>query len=188
MKILSGVVMVSVALAAGCGSRDDTVQTPSGQAPTAQAPAPAGGAQAGGGAAGGAQAAGRGGGAAGATVTIEQHEAAMKQIAQANGALQKAIKSNELAGAATQAQALAGHFATVEQFWSQRNKADAVKLAQTARQGATDAAAAAKAGDQMKAQTAAASAGATCKQCHSVYREGDAQTGFRIAASAGITQ
>ncbi len=179
MRILSGAVIVSVALVAGCSGRDDTVQTPSGQAPAAQAPAPAGGA------AGGAQAAGA---AAGASVTIAQHEATMKQIAQTNGALQKSIKSNDLPGAADQAQTLAGHFATVEQFWSQRNKPDAVKLAQTGRQGATDAAAAAKAGDQMKAQMAAGNVGGTCTPCHGTYREGDAQTGFRIAASAGITQ
>ena len=121
-------------------------------------------------------------------VTIEQHEAAMKQIQQANGALQKLVKANDLMGAATQAETLATQFTTVEQFWTQRAKPDAVKFAQTARQGAMDAAAAAKAGDQMKAQMAAGNVGGMCKQCHGMYREGDAQTGFRIAASAGITQ
>jgi cytochrome c556 len=207
MRILSGAVIVAVGLTMGCGNRDDNVQTPPAQAPAAQAPPPAaapaappagraggaaaGGAQAGGraggAAAGGAQAAGRAGGAGG-NVTIEQHEAAMKQIAQANGGLQKLVKANDLMGAATQAETLATQFTTVEQFWSQRNKPDAVKLAQTARQGAMDAAAAAKAGDQMKAQMAAGNVGGACKQCHGTYREGDAQTGFRIAASAGITQ
>ena len=112
----------------------------------------------------------------------------MKQIAQANGGLQKAIKSNDLPGAVTLAETLSTQFATVEQFWTQRNKPDAVKLAQTARQGATDTVAAAKAGDQMKAQMAAGNLGGTCKQCHGTYREGDAATGYRIAASAGITQ
>ena len=120
------------------------------------------------------------------TVTVEQHEAAMKQIAQANGALGKAIKSNTLADAATQAETLATQFALVERFWAQHKKDDAVKLAQTARQGATDTAAAAKAGDQMKAQMAAGNIGGTCKQCHGTYREGNPQEGFRIAASAGI--
>ena len=196
MRILSGAVIVAVGLTIGCGGRDDNVQTPTAQAPAppaAPAPAappaaPAGG-RAGGAAAGGAQAAGRaGGGGAGANVTIEQHEAAMKQITQANGALQKALKMPDLATAATQAETLATQFATVERFWTQRNKPDAMKLAQTARQGATEAAAAAKAGDAMKAQMAAGTTGQTCKQCHSVYREGDATTGFRIAASAGITQ
>jgi hypothetical protein len=163
------------------------VQTPPAQAPTAQAPAtpapPPAAPAAGGGAA---QAAG-GSGRGGANVTIEQHEAAMKQIAQSNQAMQKAIKSNDLPAAATQAGTLETQFALVERFWTQRAKADAAKLAMTARQGATDAAAAAKAGDQMKAQMAAGVTGGTCKQCHSVYREGDAQSGYRIAASAGIT-
>lgn len=125
-------------------------------------------------------------GQAQAPVTIEQHEAAMKQIAQANGAMQKAIKSNTLADAATQAETLAAQFAIVERFWTQHKKDDAVKLAQTGRQGAMDAAAAAKAGDQMKAQMAAGNVGGTCKQCHGTYREGDAQTGFRIISDAGI--
>ena len=195
MRILLGAVIVALGLTIGCGSRDDNVQTPPAQAPTAQAPAPAPppaaapapAGRAGGGAAGGAQAAG-GGGRGGANVTIEQHEAAMKQITQANGALQKLIKANDLMGAAMQAETLAAQFTTVEQFWTQRAKPDAVKLAQTARQGAMEAAAAAKAGDQMKAQMAAGNTGGTCKQCHGMYREGDAQTGFRIAASAGITQ
>jgi cytochrome c556 len=195
MRILSGAVIVAVGLTMGCGNRDDNVQTPPAQAPTAQAPAPAAppagqaGGRAGGAAAGGAQAAGRAGGAGGgATVSIEQHEAAMKQIAQANGALQKLIKANDLMGATAQAQTLETQFTLVEQFWSQRKKPDAAMLAQTARQGAMDTAAAAKAGDQMKAQMAAGNIGGTCKQCHGTYREGDAQTGFRIAASAGITQ
>jgi len=121
-------------------------------------------------------------------VSIEQHEAAMKQIGQANGALGKLIKGNDLMAATEQAETLATQFATVEQFWTQRNKPDAVKLAQQARQGARDTVAAAKAGDQMKAQMSAGNIGGTCKQCHGMYREGDAQTGFRIAASAGITQ
>jgi hypothetical protein len=34
----------------------------------------------------------------------------------------------------------------------------------------------------MKAAMAAANVGGTCKQCHGLYREGDAQTGFRIKA------
>jgi cytochrome c556 len=119
-------------------------------------------------------------------LTTEQHAATMKQIQQANGALQKLIKSNDLMGAATEAQNLSTLFATVEQFYTQRNKPDAIKLAQTGRQGAADAAAAAKAGDQTKAGMAAATAGGVCKQCHSVYREGDAQTGYKFKADSGI--
>ena len=83
----------------------------------------------------------------------------MKQIAASNGALGKMIKSNDLMGAATEAQNLSTLFATIERFYTQRNKPDAVKLAQTARTGANDVMAAAKAGDQMKAQTAAGTVG-----------------------------
>jgi cytochrome c556 len=112
----------------------------------------------------------------------------MKQIAQANGGLQKALKSSDLPGATTQAETLAAQFAIVESFWTQRAKPDAVKLAQTARQGAVDTVAAIKAGDAAKAQMTAGNIGGTCKQCHGTYREGDATAGYRIAASAGITQ
>ena len=70
----------------------------------------------------------------------------------------------------------------MERFFTQYNKADAVTLAQTGRTGATDVAAAAAAGDQMKAMMAAGNLGGTCKQCHGLYREGDATAGYRIKA------
>jgi cytochrome c556 len=111
----------------------------------------------------------------------------MKQIAASNASLGKLIKSNDLMGAATEAQNLGNLFATVERFYTQRNKPDAVKIAQQARAGANDAAAAAKAGDQMKAQTAAGAAGQTCKQCHSMYREGGGAEPYRFNAASGIT-
>jgi hypothetical protein len=191
MRILSGAVFVfASALAVGCGGRDD-VQTPPAQAPTAQAPAPAPAAPPAapaGRAGGAAPAQAAGGGRGGANVTIAAHEAAMKQIATANGGLQKALKSSDMPGATTQAETLAAQFAIVENFWTQRAKPDAVKLAQTARQGAADTLAAIKAGDSAKALMAAGNIGGTCKQCHGTYREGDATAGYRIAASAGITQ
>jgi cytochrome c556 len=121
-----------------------------------------------------------------APVTIEQHEAAMKQIAQANGAMQKLIKANDLAAAGKEAQTLVTQFTLVERFWTQNKKDDAIKLAMTARTGATDVVAATAAGDQMKAQMAAQNLGGTCKQCHGTYREGDPQTGYRIKADAGV--
>ena len=57
-----------------------------------------------------------------------------------------------------------------------------MKLAAQAKQGFADAAAAAGKGDLMAAQMAAGSAAQTCNQCHSVYREGDAQTGYKFKA------
>jgi cytochrome c556 len=121
-----------------------------------------------------------------ASVSVEQHEAAMKQIAQSNGAMQKLIKANDLAAAGKEAQTLVTQFTLVERFWTQHKKDDAVKLASTARQGASDVVAATSAGDQMKAQMAAGNIGGTCKQCHGTYREGNPQEGFRIKADAGI--
>jgi cytochrome c556 len=120
-------------------------------------------------------------------VTIAQNEAAMKQIGQSNGAMQKLIKANDLAAAQKEAETLVTQFTLVERFFTQHKKDDAMKLAATARQGATDVVAAIKASDQMKAQMAAGNIGGTCKQCHGMYREGNPQEGFRIKADAGIT-
>jgi cytochrome c553 len=60
-------------------------------------------------------------------------------------------------------------------------------FAQNARMAATEAAGAAAAGDGMKALAAANTMAAQCKQCHGMYREGDAQTGFHIKPGV-ITQ
>lgn len=195
MRILSSAVILAVFLAVGCGNKTATATTkppaPAGGAAAAPAPAPAptparaGGAPA----PAPAAAAGRqGGGAAAAPVTIETHAATMKQIAASNASLGKMIKSNDLMGAATEAQNLSNLFATIERFYTQRNKPDAVKLAQTGRTGAADVVAAAKAGDQMKAQQAQLNVGGTCKQCHGMYREQDETTKlYKFNAASGIT-
>ena len=127
-------------------------------------------------------------GQAGQQVTLAQLEAAMKQIQQSFGALNKSVKGNDLATAGAEAKTLATQFTLVERFWTQHKKDDAVKLSATARQGAMDTAAAAAAGDQMKAQMAAGNIGGTCKQCHGLYRDGNAKEGFNIKPDAGITQ
>ncbi len=188
MRIVSGVAMVALVFSAACGNKSGTTtQTPAAQPAPAAAPAPApaaGGARAGG-APAGAQAAGRAGGAgaqAAARVTPEQLQADMKTIAATAAALRMKLMNNQLPDAAKDAQTLATTFGEVERFWQQNNKADAVALSQQARQGATEAAGAAAAGDAMKATMAAGNMQATCKQCHGVYREGDAQTGYRIKA------
>ena len=184
MRILYSAVILAVFLAVGCGNKTATATTkppaPAGGAAAAPAPAPAA-------APAPVAAAGRqGGGAAAAPVTVETHAATMKQIATSNASLGKMIKSNDLMGAVTEAQNLSNLFATIERFYTQRNKPDAVKLAQTGRTGAADVVAAAKAGDPMKAQQAQLNVGGTCKQCHGVYREGDAQTGYKFKADSGL--
>jgi cytochrome c556 len=95
------------------------------------------------------------------------------------------LKAGDVMAATTAGKTLATQFTLVENFWTQRNKPDAVKIAQGARQGAMTIASATTIDAVKGAQPAV---GGACKMCHSVYREGDAQTGYRIAASAGITQ
>ena len=123
-----------------------------------------------------------------APVTIEQHAATMKTIAQNAQAFGKAAKGGDTAGAQAAAEALSAAFTTIETFYTQRNKPDAIKLAQAAKMGATDAVAALKAGDMMKAQASVGAAQATCKQCHSALRDGDGKTApYAFKADSGIT-
>ena len=110
----------------------------------------------------------------------------MKQIQQAIGAANKALKGSDNATATTNVDILATQFATIETFYTQRNKPDAVKLAQTARTGAADTLAALKAGDAAKALMSLGNTQGTCKQCHGMYREGDPQTGYKFNAASGI--
>jgi cytochrome c556 len=117
-------------------------------------------------------------------LTAADYPAKMKEVAMNNGALQKALKGGAAADAVAPAKALAALFADIEKFWAAQKKDDAVKLAATARMGFADAAAAAAKGDAMAAQMAAGNALGTCKQCHGLYREGDAQSGFKFKAGA----
>lgn len=127
-------------------------------------------------------------GAKPAPVTVEQHAATMKMIQQNAGAANKALKGGDAAAALPAAEALVTAFTTIETFYTQRNKPDAIKLAQTAKTGAQDVVAALKAGDTMKAQMALGNAQATCKQCHGMYREQDEATkAYRFNAASGIT-
>jgi hypothetical protein len=185
--LMSAVIPAVLIFAVACGDKSDAVQTtpPAQGAPAAAAPAPATPPAA---AAATAPAPGRQGGAAAARLTVADHAATMKTIAQSIQGANKALKGGDTATAATSAETLATSFATVETFYTQRMKPDAVKLAQTARSGAQDAAAALKAGDAMKAQTALATTQGTCAQCHKMYREGDGKaTPYAFNAASGIT-
>ena len=117
-----------------------------------------------------------------APLTVADYPAKMKAAVQANVEMQKALKAGSAADAVAPAKAASAAFADIENFWKAQKKDDAVKLAAQARQGFADAAAAAAKGDVMAAQMAAGSAAQTCKQCHSVYREGDPQSGFKFKA------
>ena len=117
-----------------------------------------------------------------ARITESDYDALMKKVGPTNGAMRMKLMNGQLKEAATDAQALASLFADVERFWTQHKKEDAVKWSADARSNASEVAGAAAAGDGMKAQTAANNILGSCKQCHGTYREGDAQSGFRIKA------
>jgi hypothetical protein len=196
MRIVSGVAILAVTFSVACGNKSKTATTtPPAPTPTGTTAAggssgagTGGGARAGGGATGttggattaGGQRAGGAGAQAAARLTPDDLQARMRIIGPTSGALRMKLMMNQLPDAAKDAQTLAMAFGDVERFWQQNNKADAVMFAQTARMAATEAAGAAAAGDGMKALAAANTMQAQCKQCHGMYREGDAQTGFHI--------
>ena len=114
-------------------------------------------------------------------------EQLMQKIGPTYQALRKELQGTAVADAAKTAQQLGDLFGGVEKFWTQQNKADAVKFASTARTYAAEAAGAAAAGNAAKAIAAAENMGGACKQCHGTYRESDGQGGYRIKPGV-ITQ
>ena len=107
----------------------------------------------------------------------------MKKVGATYASLNKNA-GGDLKAASNDAEQLAELFGNVERFFAQHKKQDAVTWAQDARKHAAEAAGAAAANDQMKAQAAAKNMGGACKQCHGLYREGDQATGYRIKAGA----
>ena len=119
----------------------------------------------------------------GKITTMEEYTKLMKSNAQANGALNKAIGSAAYPDARTQITTLRQNLMTLQPFWAERKKDDAVGFikAGLTRLDALDKMLAAGTVDQMAAQAAAKEFGGnTCGACHKTYREGDAQTGFKF--------
>jgi mono/diheme cytochrome c family protein len=118
-----------------------------------------------------------------ATLSIEDHPKIMKANAQAAGAMNKAIGSGAYADARKEVATLRQNFTSLQAFWMDRKKDDAVAIVKDglARLDTLDKLLAAPTVDQMAAQAGAKEfAGNTCGACHKLYREGDAQTGFRF--------
>jgi cytochrome c556 len=118
-----------------------------------------------------------------ATLSNDDHPKIMKANAQAAGAMNKAIGSGAFADARTQVATLRQNFTSLQAFWMDKKKDDAVAILKDglARLEALDKVLAAPTVDQMAAQAAAKEfAGNTCGACHKLYREGDAQSGFRF--------
>ena len=105
-----------------------------------------------------------------AKMTEADYDALMKKVGPTNGMMQKALKSGDLASGAKGAQQLAMLFVDVERFWTRSKIKDAMMWAAEAQKYAKQAAAAAEAGDRMKAVEAATSLLGDCKQCHGTYQ------------------
>jgi len=115
--------------------------------------------------------------------TVEEYAKVMKSNAQANGASNKAIGSGAYADARTQLATLRQNFVVLQGFWTEKKRDDAVGILKdgVSRIDALDKILSAGTVDQMAAQAAAKEFGGnTCGACHKLYREGDAQAGFRF--------
>jgi cytochrome c556 len=118
-----------------------------------------------------------------ATLSTDDHAKLMKANAQAAGAMNKAVGSGAFADARTQVATLRQNFTSLQAFWMDKKKDDAVAILKDGltRLDALDKVLAAPTVDQMAAQAAAKEFGGnTCGACHKLYREGDAQAGFRF--------
>jgi hypothetical protein len=95
----------------------------------------------------------------------------MKDIAQTKGKVAKGVasKSEDV----PTAEHLAGLFAKVAAFWQGRNASDAVTIAKSAESASNDLAAAAKEGDEAKAQSNLQTINGACGMCHMAHRAGE---------------
>jgi cytochrome c556 len=104
--------------------------------------------------------------------TEAEYSGWMKDIAKTKGALTKAVKGKENAEASTNAMHLSGLFKQVEGYFTSHNMSDAAGLAKSAQTASDSIAAAAKAGDDAKAESELQTLSGTCGQCHMAHREG----------------
>jgi cytochrome c556 len=115
--------------------------------------------------------------------TVEEYAKNMKANAGAAGPMNKAIGSGAFADARPHVATLRQNFMALQGFWMDKKKDDAVAIVKDGltRLDALDKLLSAPTVDQMAAQAAAKEFGGnTCGACHKLYREGDAQTGFRF--------
>lgn len=96
----------------------------------------------------------------------------MKDIGATKGKITKGIAAKQNADVATDAAHLAHLFMEVGGFWAGRKVNDAETIAKKGESAANDLAAAAKAGDEAKIQSALQAVNSTCGACHMAHREG----------------
>lgn len=119
----------------------------------------------------------------GKVTTAEEYTKVMKSNAQAVGAMNKAIGSGAFADGKMHVATLRQNYMALQGFWVDKKKDDAVAIVKDGltRLDALDKTLSAPTVDQMAAQAAAKEfGGSTCGACHKLYREGDAQSGFKF--------
>lgn len=118
--------------------------------------------------------------------TPDDLDKAMKKIAPAQGAANKAIQSMSWADAKTQIGIVKQTLADTESFWVAHKKDDAVKMLKDsiAKVSAVEEAVSAPAPDQQAVLAAYKQVGATCAACHKQYREQDENQQYRLKAGS----
>ena len=96
----------------------------------------------------------------------------MKDVAATKGKVTKGIAAKQNDDVATDATHLAGLFKQVGAFWASCNVSDAETIAKNAETASNDLAAAARAGDDAKIQSALQTVNGACGACHKTHRKG----------------
>ncbi|MFN8062668.1 MAG: hypothetical protein U0Q12_26185 [Vicinamibacterales bacterium] len=113
-------------------------------------------------------------------MTEQQFQAAMKETPAALSGLKKNLDAQMGPEAAKDAEKLVTIFKDVEAFWVARKNTDAAQMAKDSWTAAEAAGKAASAKDFAAATTAHGTVGGLCRKCHTAYREGTPETGFKI--------
>jgi hypothetical protein len=118
--------------------------------------------------------------------TPEELDRAMKKIAPAQGAANKAIQSMSWADAKAQVTIVKQTLLDTEPFWTSNKKDDAVAMLKdsVAKVTAVEQALNAPMPDQQAVLAAFKQVGATCGACHKQYREQDENQQYRLKTGA----
>ena len=116
--------------------------------------------------------------------TAEDLDKAMKKIGPANGAMNKAIKSQAWADAKKQVAIIEEALEDAHNFWVVRKKDDAVKMSNDAiaKVKALESALERSSPDSAAVMAAAKEFAGSCLGCHKAYREQDANQQFVLKA------
>jgi hypothetical protein len=114
--------------------------------------------------------------------TPDDLDKAMKRIAPAQGAANKAIQSMAWTDAKAQVAIVKQSLADTEAFWTTHKKDDAVKMLKDsiAKVTMVEEALSAPAPDQQAVLAAFKQVGGTCQTCHKQYREQDENMQYRL--------